>query len=219
MHLMPMLRILWPVVALAVLAGCTDARKGEPQREQREEKVSGDKAGEQKKEAAGQQPNAPVKGRGQKTETGGTPQQLPVKNTLISAEDTVRAFLELDGTGSRLTSQSQSRIFPYVAWKDERQADTVIVISGFDLIRTERQNDAAILVTVRYSVLGKLSRDYQKQQESETVTFTVRKTDAGWKITSPDTLPPHVYINPVISHLERSKNLDLAEKIQSGRGD
>jgi hypothetical protein len=66
---------------------------------------------------------------------------------------------------------------------------------------------------VEYQVLGFLSKDYIPSRKTEKVPFQVTRTAAGWKITDPDFLPPHVHTDAIIRHLEETKNLETARKI------
>jgi hypothetical protein len=141
-------------------------------------------------------------------EQGATP-----KNTLATAEETVMAYCELDANGARLTSTTWSKVLPYIAWQEEAGWDRVVVISGVSVAKSGTQSEQKALVTVEYRVLGILSQDYLTSRKTESVRFVLRKTDAGWKITDPDFLPPHVYVNAIIRHLEETKSIETARKI------
>jgi hypothetical protein len=137
----------------------------------------------------------------------------PVRNTLATAEETVRAYCELDANGTRLTSATWSKMLPYIGWQEEAGWDRAVVISGFSVEKPATLPDQTALVTVEYQVLGILSQDYAPSRKTETVRFQVKKTGAGWKIMDPDFLPPHVRAEAIIRHLEETKNLEAARKI------
>jgi len=46
-----------------------------------------------------------------------------------------------------------------------------------------------------------------------------KKNDAGCKIIDPDIIRPHVFVNPLITHLEEKREYELAERVQTGRHD
>lgn len=140
------------------------------------------------------------------------------RNTLATAEATVRAYLDLDGQGNRLTSKTWPKVLPYISWKEEAGWDKVTVISGYEVKKTDKKSDGLSNVTVNFDVQGTVASDYQSSRHIETVMFVVKKTDAGWKITDPDTFRPHVLINPMITHLEETKDYELAQRVQTGGG-
>ncbi|MHB8844232.1 MAG: hypothetical protein ACYC7L_05725 [Nitrospirota bacterium] len=82
--------------------------------------------------------------------------------------------------------------------------------------KTDKKSDAQSSVTVNFDILGTVASDYQSSRHIETVAFTVKKTDADWKITDPDTFRSHVLINPMITHLEETKDFELAQRVQTG---
>jgi hypothetical protein len=68
---------------------------------------------------------------------------------------------------------------------------------------------------VEYQVLGVVSGDYSQTKKTENVPFKLKKTKDGWKITTPDFMPPHVLLKPMVKHLEGTKNMELAAKLQT----
>jgi len=139
-----------------------------------------------------------------------------VRNPLATPEETVKAYLDLDGQGKRLTSKNWSKVLPYISWQEEAGWDKVTVITGYTIRKADVKKDVSAMVTVDFDVLGSLSSDYQASRRLETVEFTVKKTDAGWKITDPDTFRPHVLVNPLITHLEETREHELAQRVQTG---
>lgn len=137
------------------------------------------------------------------------------RNTLATAEETVTAYCDLDAKGTRLTSETWSKVLPYIAWTEEAGWDRTIVIEGYKIAKTQKQSETAFSITVEYQVLGTLSGDYSQMRKTENVPFKVKKTKEGWKIISPDFMPPHVLLKPMVTHLEGTKNLELAGKLQS----
>ena len=137
------------------------------------------------------------------------------RNTLATAEETVKAYCDLDGKGTRLTSDTWSKVLPYIAWTEEAGWDRTIVIADYRITKTQKQSESAATVSVEYQVMGVLSGDYTPSRRTETIKFQVKKTSDGWKITDPDFMPPHVLLKPMVKHLEGTKNLELAGKLQA----
>jgi hypothetical protein len=137
------------------------------------------------------------------------------RNTLATAEETVKAYCDLDGRGVRLTSESWSKVLPYISWTEEAGWDRTIVIADYRIAKTRKQSESEVTVPVEYQVMGVLSGDYTPSRRTETISFKVKKTRDGWKITDPDFMPPHVLLKPMIKHLEGTKNLELAGKLQA----
>jgi hypothetical protein len=108
---------------------------------------------------------------------------------------------------------------PYISWQEEAGWDRVTVITGYVITKTEMKKNAVALITVRFDVLGSLASDYHSSRGLENAAFTVKKTDAGWKIIDPDTFRPHVLVNPLITHLEEKQEFELAQRVQMGRQD
>jgi hypothetical protein len=145
--------------------------------------------------------------------TSGQDGKVP-RNTLATPEETVTAYCNLDAGGTRLTSETWSKVLPFIAWTEEAGWDRTIVIEGFRISNAQKQSETASTISVEYQVLGVVSGDYAQTRKTETVPFTVKKTRDGWKITSPDFMPPHVLLKPMVKHLEGTKNLELARKVQ-----
>lgn len=135
-------------------------------------------------------------------------------NPLATADATVKAFCDLDGDGMRLTSETWSKILPYIAWSEEAGWDRIVVIEGYQVANAETRTETSAKVSVVYDVAGNLSQDYVPGKKKETVVFTVQKTGAGWKINDPDFMPPHVLMKPVMRHLRETKRLEMADKIK-----
>lgn len=124
-------------------------------------------------------------------------------NSLKTPEEVVKVFCDLDAAGKRLSSSTWSEMLPYINWREEAMESVAVVVSGFKLSRIEKTNNVANIV-VEYNVIGKYWPEKIVQIKSiEKVSFAVIKTEAGWKIKSPDTMVPHVLPNFLISHLER----------------
>ena len=140
------------------------------------------------------------------------------RNKSASAVETVKAYCDLDAQAARLTSETWGRVRPYIAWEEEAGWDRTVVISGYAVKEVKKRSDTAETVIVEYHVLGILSGDYLSSRRTETVKFTLRKTDLGWKITAPDFMPPHVLLQPLLKHLEETKNLELADKLKGAEG-
>jgi hypothetical protein len=136
------------------------------------------------------------------------------RNSLATPEETVTAYCDLDAGGARLTSETWSKVLPFIAWTEEAGWDRTVVIEGFKIAKSQKQSETASTITVEYQVLGVVSGDYAQTRKTETVLFTVKKTKDGWKITSPDFMPPHALLKPMVKHLEGTKNQELARKVQ-----
>lgn len=124
-------------------------------------------------------------------------------NSLKTPEEVVKVFCDMDAAGKRLSSSTWSELLPYIDWKDEAMESVAVVISGFKVLGVERGDNVAE-INVTYDVIGEYNLDKLVPTKSiEKVLFTVIKTDNGWKISSPDTMVPHVSAKPLIIHLER----------------
>jgi hypothetical protein len=141
------------------------------------------------------------------------------RNTLATPEETVKAYCDLDANAARLTSDTWPRVRPYIAWDEEAGWDRTVVIAGFTITNVRKRSDSETVVTVDYQVTGILSGDYLPSRKTETVKFTVKRTEEGWKITSPDFMPPHVLMKPLIAHLEETRNLELAGTLKDAPKD
>ena len=137
------------------------------------------------------------------------------RNPLATPEETVKAYCELDADGARLTSQTWSKVLPYIAWSEEAGFDRAVVISGFSVGKAQKKNDSESAVSVEYQVLGTVSGDYTAGRKAENVRFRVSKTSRGWKITEPDFMPPHVLAKAMAKHLEGTKKVEAAEKVRN----
>jgi len=137
------------------------------------------------------------------------------KNPLATPEETVKAYCDLDAKGVRLTSTTWSKVLPYISWTEEAGFDRAVVISGFTVQKARMNSEKAATVAVEYQVLGTLAGEYVASRRSETVRFTVAMTDRGWRISSPDFMPPHVSDTAMVKHLEGTKRLEQADKIRN----
>ncbi len=139
------------------------------------------------------------------------------RNNLATPEETVKAYCDLDAKATRLSSETWSKVRPYIAWEEEAGWDRTVVISGFSVVKVQKESDAASTIAVEYQVRGILSGDYVRSPKTEKVTFTVKKFPEGWKITSPDFMPPHVLMQPLVKHLEETKNIEMAGKLKDAK--
>ncbi len=138
------------------------------------------------------------------------------RNTLATAEETVRAYVELDGAGARLTSTSWPKVLPYISWTEEAGWDSAVVIESYRIRPPRNGGEKAATIAVEYQVLGRLSGEYTASRRTETVRFRLERTSRGWKIKEPDTLPPHVLQQAMVKHLEATKDLETAGKVRNG---
>lgn len=133
------------------------------------------------------------------------------RNSLATAEETVRAYCDLDARGARLTSTTWSKVLPYISWTEEAGFDRAVVISGYSIGKVTKK-DQETTVVVEYRVLGVVTSSYEESERTETVRFKVSLTDRGWKITEPDFMPPHVLASVMAEHLEGTKRRELENK-------
>jgi len=123
-------------------------------------------------------------------------------NSLQTPDEVVKIFCDMDAAGKRLSSSAWSDMLPYINWREEAMESVAVVISGFTMSSIKKAEHVADIV-VAYDVRGRYWPEKLEPSKSiERVSFTVVKTDAGWKIKSPDTLVPHVLPGYMISHLE-----------------
>ena len=141
------------------------------------------------------------------------------RNPLATAEETVKAYCDLDANAARLSSETWPKVLPYIAWTEEPGWDQTVVIGGFRVAAGPVTSDAGETVTVVYDVRGVLSQDYMPSRRTETVRFLVRRTASGWKITDPDFMPPHVMLKTLARHLEGTKNAELARRVLEDAGE
>ena len=124
-------------------------------------------------------------------------------NSLKTPEEVVKVFCDMDAAGKRLSSSTWSEMLPYINWREEAMESVAVVISGFKLSRIEKTDKVANIV-VEYNVIGKYwPEKIEPKKAIEKVSFTVIKTDVGWKIDGPDTMVPHVFPDILVSHLEK----------------
>ena len=135
------------------------------------------------------------------------------KNTLATPEETVKAYCDLDAKGVRLTSTTWKQVLPYIDWSEEAGYDRAVVIGGFRIANVNKRSDSSSSVQVEYQVLGTVTTGYAPLRKTENVTFIVNKGDLGWKISSPDTLPPHVGQDAMVAHLKETKKIEAAERL------
>lgn len=124
-------------------------------------------------------------------------------NSLKTPDEVVKVFCDLDASGKRLSSLTWPEMQPYIIWTEEAMESAAVVISSYKLSVEEKTNQAASII-VEYDVLGKYwPGKLMPVKAVEKVTFTVIKTEVGWKIKCPDTMVPHVLPESLITHLEK----------------
>ncbi len=117
-----------------------------------------------------------------------------------TAEETVRRFCELDFEGARLSSDTDYRVKPLVAWSRTPDTDPVYLISAFEVVDSETTGDRA-RVTVRYDVINVMGVTWKAPEApnpairmdgdgNRTVDFTLEKQRGAWRIVAPE-LTPH----------------------------
>ncbi len=139
-------------------------------------------------------------------------------NSLKTPDEVVKAFCDLDAAGIRLSSLTWSEMLPYISWREEAMENVAIVISRYK-ISSSKKTDKAAEILVEYAIIGKYWPEKLTPAKTiEKVPFSVIKTDAGWKINSPDTMVPHVYAESLIKQLEsvkkRENKPDTIKEIQ-----
>lgn len=125
------------------------------------------------------------------------------RTALLTPEEVVKVFCDLDASGKRLSSLTWSEMLPYISWPEEAMESVAVVISGYKILKAKKTNESADIL-VEYNVVGKYWPEKLTPIKTvEKVTFIVIKTEAGWKIKSPDTMVPHVHSQSLITHLKR----------------
>jgi hypothetical protein len=137
------------------------------------------------------------------------------RNTLATAEETVKAYCDLDANGARLTSATWNKVLPYISWSEEAGFDRAIVIAGFAIGQVQMKSDREHIVPVAYQVMGTVAGEYAAGRRTENVRYRVARTDRGWKIMEPDFLPPHVLADVMVRHLTETQQSEMAEKVKN----
>ena len=130
--------------------------------------------------------------------------QQPAKPTPI---DLLREFLERDGRGDRL--RTDSWMAQHTIWgPSEAGWDGYMVITSYRL-RTVQADTSKAKLAVTYDVAGFVDVDtsahYTRRPRTETVVFTLAFTDAGWQLAAP-IVEPHVLANQISPRTSLSRH-------------
>lgn len=113
----------------------------------------------------------------------------------------VAAYIEADGEGKALDSDSAGSVLRYTNWEDAPGWDSASVIESYDIGEVATTGNKAS-VRIKYNVLGQLSEfTYTQKPAEEQVVFNLKKADGLWKIGSPQ-LPPHLTVEGAVSFLK-----------------
>ena len=113
----------------------------------------------------------------------------------------VAAYIEADGAGLALDSDTCPQVLRYTVWPDAPGWDTFAVIKSYDIGEVGRTGKKAS-VEIIYNVLGSLSATaFIRKPARERVSFELEKTQGRWKIVNPQ-LPPHLFVPAAITALE-----------------
>jgi hypothetical protein len=115
----------------------------------------------------------------------------------------VAAYIEADGEGKALSSDTSSQVLQYTTWPEAPGWDSMAVIKSYDIGEVGRTgNEANVQIT--YTVVGQLEGfNYTAKPAKEAVDFELVKTKGKWKIASPQ-LPPHLTVAGAATFLKAS---------------
>ncbi|MEW5944662.1 MAG: hypothetical protein AB1742_00545 [bacterium] len=110
----------------------------------------------------------------------------------------VKIYCELDGLGAKLATDTWKFIRVLFDWEDEPGWDFMYIIDRYEIVSERYKGDRAF-VRVRYHLVGILEGNdpFKKQNKIENVTYELKYTRDGWKITDEHTktsYPPHVFL-------------------------
>lgn len=121
-----------------------------------------------------------------------------------SARQTVEKYCRLDLKGARVGGTMRvPEIFRLGAWKDEPGWDTITVVRGYRLVES-RNTKTGAAVRVEYRDIGEIAENtLSLKSVIENVTFTLRRSNSGWKIVRP-AIQPHLSVDAAIASLRES---------------
>jgi hypothetical protein len=107
--------------------------------------------------------------------------------------NTVRAFCQADGRGSRLDPRSWPSVADLVSWPLEPAWDRLYLIHGFQL-GTPEWVDGGLEVVVQYSITAEITANVvERSDRVEPRTYRlVRGDDGAWRVRAPAP-PPYVF--------------------------
>jgi hypothetical protein len=122
----------------------------------------------------------------------------------------VAAFIEADGEGLALSSDTFKQLVRYAVWPDAPGWDTFTVIKSYAIGEVGWTGKKAS-VQITYDVVGTFSAlTFTPKPEKEAISFELRKRKDKWKIISPQ-LQPHLFVVSAITALEAAGAKDDAE--------
>jgi hypothetical protein len=114
----------------------------------------------------------------------------------------VAAYIEADGAGKALDSDTVPLVLKYTTWKEAPGWDSCAVIKSYEIGEVAATAGKAS-VQITYQVAGQLSLlSYTAKPAKEEVSFDVVKTKGKWKIVSPQ-LAPHLTATAAIAFLKK----------------
>jgi hypothetical protein len=116
----------------------------------------------------------------------------------LSPQAVVSRFCQLDGDGLRVIPLGWPSVAPLVAWPFEPAWDFVVLISGYEIGGQYPNSDGALMVDVRYSVVGLVSAGrLDDVVYTQTVPFLVTPSGGQtWQVGGPPP-PPHLFASRV----------------------
>jgi hypothetical protein len=119
----------------------------------------------------------------------------------------VAAYIEADGEGRALCSDTLERLRQYTKWTESPDWNHLVVTKSYDIgavgwdSEKARDGDTAF-VEITYHVLGRLDGlKFTAGPAKEEVCFDLVKTKGRWKIVEPK-LPPHPNVGTAIALLK-----------------
>jgi hypothetical protein len=127
------------------------------------------------------------------TSVAQAPKAGPFRNEWTEQKNVVRQYCVMDFNGFRLDSSAWSKMQPLTTWKDEPDWNSLEVVSLFQVLSASAHKER-VAVEVEYNVLGRfeIGIGYTREPRTETATFYLRSSPAGWKIDLTDPLVPHI---------------------------
>lgn len=119
----------------------------------------------------------------------------------------VAAYIEADGAGRALDSDTSPQVLRYTTWPDAPGWDSLVVIKSYAIGEVGWSGRKAS-VQIVYEVLGSLEGlKFTSKPAKEDTTFQLEKTKGRWKIVSPQ-LSPHLFAPAAITVLETAGTRD-----------
>jgi hypothetical protein len=125
------------------------------------------------------------------------------------------AYVEADGAGAALDSESLPKLLRYTSWDEAPGWDTAVVIKSYEIGAVgwngDREKDGSTaVVEITYRVLGRLAgMQFIAEPAEEQVAFDLLRKDGRWQLIKPQ-LAPHLTVSAAIHALEAAGAKDDA---------